>query len=137
MPKLHIPSLCILQYTGEHPRKVVEIRINRREKVPVLTKGDCLAVTTAIGMMMIAKHPYFEMVKDDALEEVLRVGASVPASDTAAEKEAAEKEAVFLTKENVMQADIKEIKAACKKHGVTIGKKNKNDLVALLLPYLS
>jgi len=40
------------------------------------------------------------------------------------------------TKENVMELNTKELKAACKKYGITIGKKKNDTLVALLLPYL-
>ena len=77
------------------------------------------------------------------------VGASVSASDAEAEKEAAEKEAAekaekeaaekevtVLTKANVMDADIKDIKAACKTHKIKIGNNKRQDLIGLLMPFL-
>lgn len=44
-----------------------------------------------------------------------------------------------ITKENIMDENavsLKMIKAACKAHNITIGKKSRKDLVSLLLPYL-
>ena len=46
---------------------------------------------------------------------------------------------VMITKDNIMDetvVDMKMIKEACKKHNIKIGNKKRNDLVALLLPYL-
>jgi len=170
---------------------VVEVLINRSEKAPVLKKGDCLVIKTAIGMMMRAKHPYFEMVDGEELESVLSANSTgatlsdfdtealenelisrgvsvgkvsdiveddetqmpddgvsgdgvvepvVSDEETDAEAQAkADAEAPLreATKENVMELSFKEVKEACKKYKITIGKKKQDELIALLLPYLN
>jgi hypothetical protein len=72
-------------------------------------------------------------------EDAENAGEENVAGETDTETLEDENDETVITKENIMDESVvslKMIKEACKAHKITIGRKGRNDLVALLLPYL-
>ena len=124
--KIYVVGLALVEYIGEHPTPLVGNSL--REKA-VLEKGDFFVTTPekAVGLCGGTNYRYVKEVSE--LTAFIGLDASI-------EGESETKETP-LNKERVMHADIKEIKQACKQHKITIGNKKREELIALLLPYLS
>ena len=149
MKRILTPSLRLLHYTGQFPRKVVEVIYHRTEKPPILENGDYLLLDTATAIRLNAKYSYFRLIETEEAEEILSLDDNtfeaptelediviVPKYPAPIDLSKIDIEKQSLTIQNIKQADIKDIKAECKKHKITIGKLKRDDLIALLMPYL-
>jgi hypothetical protein len=60
---VYTPNLQLVQYTGETPRKLWEVKAR---KTPVLQKGDLVLLDNVVAVLMVKKYG-FEMVDNSLL----------------------------------------------------------------------
>jgi len=157
--KIYILGLVLVQFVGEGNPRLLGRTLNQSKN---LDNGDMFLVDEARAMSLCRGTQYERVDTGDDLmaylmaylatpstssgtdgsdvttivmdddETVMPPEPSTPSTGSGTDGE----EAVVVTRVNVMSVDIKDIKAACKEHKITIGKKNRDALISLLLPFL-
>ncbi|DAB40281.1 MAG TPA: hypothetical protein CFH81_08790 [Sulfurovum sp. UBA12169] len=112
-----------------------------------ITKENIMDVTTVSDEMIMGDQPEGEtFFEEDAAEitkenimDVTTVSDEMIMGDQPEGETFFEEDVAEITKENIMDVTTvsdEMIRAACRSYGIKTGKKTRNDLVALLLPFL-
>ena len=116
---VYTPGMLAVEYVGGFPYVVREVKYARFEPSVTLEEGDIIFLPMLSAMMLLRrKHRLF------------RPATGKPFFNS---------DAAEITKENIMDVTTvsdEMIRAACRSYGIKTGKKTRNDLVALLLPFL-
>ena len=159
--RIFAPSTRMIRFTGEFDSPVKFVKYYKDEPRIVLKKDDVLILPAPVAMKVSRKHN-FELVgfeeqaellgQDDteaeakALEEAEKAKAEVTVTpeptvtpEATVTPEPTVTPEVVITKENIMDESLvtlSMIKALCKQYNITIGRKKRDVLISLLLPYL-